>query len=560
MAVFPYPWRLITTVAVASSYLLVSRQENWSKLQFTGAFAGTWFLQTSIWALWVVFLYPKLFSPLRGLPEPAGGSWWAGHFRKIIAEPTGVPMREWVATVPNDGLLRYLGLFNEERLLVTGPKALSEVLVTSNYDFEKPATVGASIGRILGVGVLLAEGEEHKVQRKNLMPAFAFRHIKDLYPVFWNKTREVVQAMTRDVLADASSETHSPDPEKAQKSAVIEVGGWASRVTLDIIGLAGLGRDFGAIEDDNTDLNRTYRSIFKASPQAQLLAFLGTFLPDALVRVLPVRRNSDINAAAQHIRSICRGLIQEKKQKLSRKESAGNDILGVALESGGFSDEQLVDQLMTFLAAGHETTAAAMTWATYMLSKNPKMQERLRQEIREKLSSVDSDGQVSSQDIDGMPYLNAVCSEVLRYFAPVPMTLREAVRDTMVTGQKVPKGTRVILATWATNFDKTLWGPDAHEFNPDRWVPKGPDDKQAASGGATSNYAFMTFLHGPRSCIGASFARAEFACLLAGWVGRFEFALKNKEEMDEKNVTIKGGITARPAKGMYVHATVVDGW
>ncbi|KAI5925241.1 cytochrome P450 [Camillea tinctor] len=560
MAVFPFPWRLVTAVALVSSYFFVYRQTGGTKLQLTGAFAGVWLFQTAIWALWVVFLYPKLFSPLRALPEPAGGSWWMGHFKKIIAEPTGIPMREWVTTVPNDGLMRYLTIFNQERLLVTGPKALSEVLVTSNYDFEKPSFVGSSIARILGVGILLAEGDEHKLQRKNLMPAFAFRHIKDLYPIFWGKTREVVQAMTRDVIDHASNESASPDPEKARKSAVVEVGGWASRATLDIIGLAGLGHDFGAIEDDTTDLNQTYRRIFKANPQAQLLAFFQTFLPDWLVQRLPVKRNNDIASAARHIRSVCRGLIQEKKQNIARKESIGSDILTVALESGGFSDEGLVDQLMTFLAAGHETTAAAMTWGIYMLSRNPEMQDRLRKEIRDHLPSVDSEGEVTSQDIDNMPYLNAVCNEVLRYFAPVPMTIREAVRDTVVMGQRVPKGTRVMLAVWATNYDKTLWGDDAHEFNPERWMPKGADDKRAASGGATSNYAFMTFLHGPRSCIGSSFARAEFACLLAGWIGRFEFALKNKEEADEKNLTIKGGITARPANGMHVHATVVDGW
>ena len=74
---------------------------------------------------------------------------------------------------------------NRERVLVTGPKALSEVLVTKNYIFEKPRALRFNIGRLLGEGILLAEGDEHKLQRKNLMPAFAFRHIKDLSPVSW---------------------------------------------------------------------------------------------------------------------------------------------------------------------------------------------------------------------------------------------------------------------------------------------------------------------------------------------------------------------------------------
>lgn len=82
----------------------------------------------------------------------------------IGAEPSGAPMQRWVNDIPNDGLIRYTHLFNAERLLITSPKALGEVLVQKNYDFIKPAMVRNGLGRILGVGVLLAEGEEHKVK------------------------------------------------------------------------------------------------------------------------------------------------------------------------------------------------------------------------------------------------------------------------------------------------------------------------------------------------------------------------------------------------------------
>ncbi|KAI0871587.1 cytochrome P450 [Hypoxylon argillaceum] len=560
MSVFPYPWRGILASSLATSYILVSYQSHWWKLHFIGSFISSWLFQSLVWAVWVVILWPKLFSPLRSLPEPAGGSFFNGHFKRIMAEPSGIPMRDWAATVPNDGVMRYLGMANSERVLVTGPKALSEVLVTKNYHFEKPAALRWSIGRVLGVGVLLAEGDEHKTQRKNLMPAFAFRHIKDLYPVFWGKTREVVQAMTKDILADAAKQSTSPHPETAHNSAVIEVGNWASRVTLDIIGIAGLGRDFGAIKDQNSELNETYRHVFQPSRQAQLMGLLGQLIPEWFLTKLPIKHNDNINGASQYIRSVCRDLIVQKKLKIAQKQQSDHDILSVALESGGFSDEDLVDQLMTFLAAGHETTASSMTWAIYMLSRFPMVQERLRQEIRGNLPSIDADTDITSLDIDHMPYLNAVCNEILRYYAPVPITIRDTAQDTDILGHKIPKGVRVILAPWATNFDKSLWGPDAHEFNPERWMSTGADDKRAASGGATSNFAFMTFLHGPRSCIGQAFAKAEFACILAGWIGRFAFELKNKEEMDEKNIDIKGGVTARPSKGMYVHATVVDGW
>ncbi|KAI2619947.1 cytochrome P450 [Hypoxylon sp. NC1633] len=555
-----FPWRTLIATSLVSSYLIISLKPEWIRLQFFGAFFGSWTLQSFLYGLWKVSLWPKVFSPLRSLPGPAGNSIFMGQFNYIRARPTGIPMREWTATIPNDGIIRYLGMFNQERLLVTSPKALAEVLVTKNYEFMKPPAIRFGLSRLLGVGVLLAEGEEHKFQRKNLMPAFSFRHVKDLYPSFWLKGREVVQVMTDTIIADAKKEASVADPEKAKKTAVVEVGTWASRVTLDIIGLTGLGRDFGAVQDPNTELNQTYRRVFKPTKQAQRLQALGLFVPDWVIARIPVQRNNDINEAAQTIRSICLGLIREKKAKLARKELTDRDILSVALESGAFTEENLVDQLMTFLAAGHETTATAMTWAVYMLSKNPEVQKRLRAEIREKLPPLDSNREVTSLDIDHMPYLNAVCNEVLRYYAPVPLTLREAAVDTTILGHRVPKGTPIMISPWATNFDQSLWGPDAHEFNPERWLPTGPDDKKAASGGASSNYAFLTFLHGPRSCIGLAFARAEFASLLATWVGRFEFELKNKEEMDERNVLIKGGITARPHKGMHVYATIVDGW
>lgn len=464
--------------------------------------------------------------------------------------------------MPNNGLIRYLGLFNQERLVITTPKAAAEVLVTKPYEFRKPSILRVGLGRILGNGLLLAEHEEHKRQRRILTPAFSFRHIKDLYPIFWDKARESVHAIKDHMLIDASSDTENPGAQvdHSGRVAFIEVGGWASRVTLDIIGLAGLGKDFGAIADPTTDLSRTYNLVFKPSRQAIYLNMLKLFLPGWFVHALPIQRNKEIEAASHTIRDICYKLIRDKKEKLACKELADLDILSAALESGGFSDQDLVDQLMTFVVAGHETVASSIIWAIYMLCRYPDMQAKLRQEVRERLPSIDTLTTISSVDIDQMPYLNAVCSEVLRYWAPTPISLREAAVDTTIQGIRVPKGTRILLDMIAYNRDVELWGPDAMIFNPDRWLPKYEGDKGAASGHATSNYAFMTFMHGPRSCIGTSFAKAEFACVLATWVGKFEFELRYPEDMDEAKLDIKTGVTQRPLKGMHVKAKVLDGW
>lgn len=447
-------------------------------------------------------------------------------------------MRKWLNTIPNDGLIRYLGFLNRERILVTNPKALAEILNTRNYEFQRPQFLLQGIKGILGVGLLLAEGDDHKFQRKGLAPAFAFRHIKELYPVFWAKSREMVETIERVELVEKAPNVQ------------IEIGGWASRAALDIIGVGGMGQDFNSLADPNTELNRNYRKVFAPSRQAQILGLLQFFIPSWLIRMLPLKRNDDVMAASMIARSTARHLVRQKKEKLARKEKMDPDIISIALESGVFSEDKLVDNMMTFLAAGHETTASALTWATFLLCQNPDVQTRLREEIHQHIGSLDD--KVDNTTIDNMPYLHAVCQEVLRTYAPVPVTMREAVANTSLLGHYIPKGTVIMLCVWAVNFSKDLWGPDAHEFNPDRWMKPG----QANSGGASSNYAFLTFLHGPRSCIGQRFALAEMACLLAAFVGRFEFKMSYPDE----EMVVKGGITARPKDGLRLDIKVVDGW
>ena len=380
------------------------------------------------------------------------------------------------------------------------------------------------------------------------MPAFAFRHIKDLYPTFWSKSCEMVKAIT----AAVRVETAQNGPNNKQ-APVVEIGQWTSRATLDIIGVAGMGKDFGAIQDPNTELSSTYRSIFQPSKQAQYLGMLGLIIPFWLIRLLPVKRNSEIRDAAISIRKVCRELIEHKKANMNQKEKRVDaDIISVALESGGFTEDNLVDQMMTFLAAGHETTASAMVWAVYLLCLNPEIQARLREEIRRGLPSIDDNvTAVTSESLDKLPFLNAVCNEVLRVYPPVPLTLREAAHDTSIQGQFVPAGTKIVISSWGIHTSTELWGPDAAKFNPDRWMGPG----RANNGGADSAYSFLTFLHGPRSCIGQAFAKAEFACLLASLVRSFEMELEDKDF----NLEIQGGITARPKGGIRVRMREVEG-
>lgn len=118
------------------------------------------------------------------------------------------------------------------------------------------------------------------------MPAFSFRHIKDLYPVFWAKTRELVLAL--------DSAIAQPNPDEEKSSHAVDVAGWASRATLDIIGEAGMNKSFNAIEDDNSELFQMYRRVFKPSRAARYMQFLGLIMPYGLVSKLPFKRSTMI--------------------------------------------------------------------------------------------------------------------------------------------------------------------------------------------------------------------------------------------------------------------------
>ena len=211
---------------------------------------------------------------------------------------------------------------------------------------------------------------------------------------------------------------------------------------------------------------------------------------------------------------------------------------------------------------------------------HPTYQNTLRNEIRAQLpspsSSFDPTNSPTAADIDALPFLTAVCNETLRLYPTVPVTIREAIRPTTIPCkdpsdpeatfiQLVPHGARVLISPWAVNRSPHIWGADAGEFQPERWLSKGAGaqmgDSSLGLGGAidgipSSNYAFLTFLHGARSCIGQGFARAELKTLAAAMVGRFEIALAD----GVREVEPAGVITTKPKGGMRLRLKVIEGW
>lgn len=181
------------------------------------------------------------------------------------------------------------------------------------------------------------------------------------------------------------------------------------------------------------------------------------------------------------------------------------------------------------------------------------MQDRLRAEVQKVMGGKTGEGDMNAALIDEMPFLHAVVHEGLRLYPTVPHTVREALKDTTIGDVVVPKGTAVIIAPMGYNRITSLWGPDAMEFNPDRWIDK--DGKVSITGSATSQYSFGTFLHGPRSCIGQNFARMELKCLLSAMMLNFRFELMDPSIIDTEAVEPAGTVTIKPKGGMYLRLT-----
>lgn len=189
-----------------------------------------------------------------------------------------------------------------------------------------------------------------------------------------------------------------------------------------------------------------------------------------------------------------------------------------------------------------------------MLTQHPEIQNKLREEVAAVLPAdlvIDPTVELAAI-LEQLPYLNGIMHETLRLYPTVPMTMRQAICDTHIGDQFIPKGTDILVSIWLINRSPDIWGPDAAEFRPERWITV--DGKPNQNGGASSNYDFLTFLHGPRSCIGQNFAKAEMRCLLAAMVRSFSWSLA----MDDALVVPRGVITIKPENGMYLKLTPLD--
>ncbi|KAJ5461825.1 uncharacterized protein N7458_003377 [Penicillium daleae] len=501
--------------------------------------------------LYTIFIWPFFVNPLRHLPKVPG---FLSNL-KFFDFPRRCRPLLWMKTIPNEGLIHLHDILGQSYLLATNHQALADVMSTNVYDFEKPWRARNFIARILGFGLVMSEGASHKKQRRALTPAFNIKKIRAMYSLMWGKTNQLLEEMEKELRLSPMQGTNLADGE-----GTLEMGVWGSRLTLDIIGPAAMGRDFRSLQKNDNPVAESFFRLREPSFEKLVFFAINFILPQWLARRLPLRMNKVIDNETNFLRDLCQDIVSDKRQALNVSKNLVKDleadILGTMMLGGDFSDEELVDQMLTFLAGGYETTARAITWACYLLTQRPHIQERLRSEIRAKIPCANSS--ITYQDLESLPLLNGVCQEVLRLYPTVPATLRESIRDTVIAGIHIPKGTRVILCPWAINRAPVFWGDNGEEFLPERWIDKDKNGNLVPNnhGGASTNFAQITFLHGQRSCIGKDFARAELRCAVAGVVGRFSFEMQDPKQ----EIHITGALTTKPVEGMHLRMRRLDAW
>ncbi|EHY54727.1 Cytochrome P450 monooxygenase PC-21 [Exophiala dermatitidis] len=561
----PRPLLLLLTAAVQGMALVSAPLPCTANLSLTKAFIYMAVLNLVLWFVYIVAIYPNFITPLRHLPTPKGANPIFGHVRSQFTSPRGEDYRRFIQEIPNDGIIRLKGVFNSDTILLTNFKGLAEVLVTRPYDFPKPEPNREALRLTIGDGLVTTEGAQHKQQRKHSLPSFGFRQIKGLYPLYWEKAVKMTRCIGAEVFGKVSSKG---DTEKSDKqTGITDIEYWAPKATLDIIGVAGLGRDFNTLENSDDKIVHLYERLLTPTTEMQVLIGLYVLFGGLVANILYPTAARRLAKTTAELRSLSEQFVREKRERLEKSEADGIesvDTLAHLMKTGVFSDQELVDQLLTIIAAGHETTSSAFTWAIYLLSTHQDIQTRLQEELYASLppeylqrtspnSPKSTPSDPNSVDLatllESLPLLNGVCNETLRVYPTVPVTVRKAERTTTLLSGSVtiPANTRIFISPWATNKSVEIWGADAEEFKPERWIDPATN-KPKLTGGADSNYAFLTFLHGPRSCIGQNFARSELRCLVAAFVAAFEFELA----MPEEEIVPAGMVTTKPRDGLRV--------
>ncbi|KAI0061904.1 cytochrome P450 [Artomyces pyxidatus] len=488
-------------------------------------------------------------SSLRKLYGPPSPSFFSGNYDELFS-PFAAPFHQHILRTYGR-VMRISGFFGDAQLVICDPKALSAILVQHQDVFEPPEWHVESNHHLWGNGLFATTGAYHRKQRKLLSPCFSPKTVRSLCPLLQRATNQARDGMLAEV-KDGPRE--------------IDVYSWTSRLALELVSQGGMGHTFGsfrpnaasnevsrAIKEYNPVLSRFmlprmyFHHIAKLPPP--LLHFVARHIPMARFRRL-MQISNLVRTDARNVLDKKRALLDRGSEAFTSQVSEGKDIISVLMrenqkqpESNRIPDNETVAQMCMLVFSSTDSVSSTLARTLHLLALRPDVQERLRSEINEGYTSklLETETELGYDQLMELPYLDAVCRETLRVYPPAQLFLRRCRSDISVplsrptkttdgeiTSVFVPKGTTVILPALGVNRDPEIWGADAMEWKPERWLAPLPESvTKAGVPGVYSNT--LTFLAGPRSCIGLKYAELEMKAVLSQFVRQFRFSPSKKE-------------------------------
>ncbi|TDZ41262.1 Cytochrome P450 monooxygenase FUM15 [Colletotrichum trifolii] len=493
---------------------VLSRSAHLSVLSAILTFFSIFSLLCSILIGYWAFVYPRWISPLRHLPTPKGGHFFIGQMYNQLTTPGPVDLFvSWMRRWPDAHLVRYFSIGNTETLMVNSLAAFKEVQQTKAYSFHKSQLAARMFSPITGHGLMFSEGDERKRKRTQLAKAFSNQNTRRMLPVFQLKARQLCESINQEIGGDDRK--------------IVEVEHCLRKATLDVFVIGSMGCDLDSLSLPQAHFFDVYERIIRQPASGHIITFLDGHFP---VRPwLPLKGNRRWLSDLALIRSMLLNCVGNRRMEVlsemktgAEKNSDRRDILTFILEDcqleemdRDWTDLELLEYMLNFIAGGHETTGTTLMWVTYILATRPDIQSRLKKEVFALCAGKPRGWEPSYEEIEHLTYVNNFLRETLRYYSPAIFLPREAAEDVTVCGTFVPKGTQITLCPAVSHFNPLFWGPDVDTFDPDRW-----SDGRVCK----DSYAMEAFLQGPAGCIAKNMALLNVKAVIVELVRNFIFA------------------------------------
>src|SRR5581483_9141136 len=392
----------------------------------------------------------------------------------------------------------------QRTFLLSHPDYVEDVLVANDWNFIK----GRGLQRAkkgLGKGLLTSEGNFHRRQRRLAQPAFHKQRI----------------AAYAGVMADYTARTR----DRWQAGETRNIAEEMMQLTLAIVAKTLF----------DADVQAEAKEIGQAL--TEVLEMFSTFTSPLteILDKLPTPKNIRARKGKERLDATIFRIIEERR---ASSEDRG-DLLSMLMMaqdaeegSGGMSDQQLRDEVMTLFLAGHETTANALTWTWYLLSQHPDIERKFHAE----LDAVLQGRLATVEDVPNLSYTEKVFTEAMRLYPPVWVMGRRSVSACKIGGYHVPAGSIILLSQYVIHHDERYY-PDPEKFDPERWTPEARKSRP--------RYSYFPFGGGPRLCIGEPFAWMEGILLLAAIGQKWKLRLTPDQQVKPQPL-----ITLRPRYGM----------